>query len=324
MNLNLQRKYFLIILLFLTTTCIPPVHDKPDDPRTFDKPEINLLDLGSSLPYFNDFIYAMHKTHLSDILVEKGPYTVFIPNQWAFSKFRTENQINHTDQVPEETMTDILLYHIIKGRWTISKIAAGYHSTLALEKTTGNPIVLFIEKDGLFRLNGIPAMDEPDLETRNGIIHSITSVIELPTILDHLSFNKEFSMILNILNSKDLQPDFLNLLSQDGPYTFWAPTNQAILSFVENNQDWQTIYDIPIETLINILKYHLVSGENMVLKVITGNKKLTSINGSILTIQADYKKWSVSDLNGRIANITENDIQCSNGVIHQIDRVLLP
>ncbi len=321
---RLQRKYIIILFVVLFTSCIPPLHDAPKDPRTFENSDTDLFELGSSLPYFVDFMHAIDKTHLAYLLEESGPYTVFMPNQWAFSRFRMDNKINHTDQFPDERLTEILLYHFIEGRWMLSNIPEGYHSTLLREKTTGNPIDLYIEKDGVFRINGLNTIDEPDLEAINGFIQSIKSVLYVPTILDHLTFNNEFSLILEMLNRKDPDLDFSDLLSQDGPSTFFAPGNEAILSIIEDNQEWQTINDIPDPTLNKIIKNHLVSSENIVLKEITQNNKLTSMLGNDFTIQPDNRKWSIIDMNGKVAHITLSDIQGSNGVIHRIDKVLLP
>jgi uncharacterized surface protein with fasciclin (FAS1) repeats len=269
-------------------------------------------------------MYAMEKTLLTYLLEEDGPYTVFAPVQSSFTIFRKENKITHIDQFPEGKLAEILRYHIIPGRWSLSSIPEGYHPTLLPEKTTGNPIDLYIEKYDLFRLNGQVIIDEPDLATINGYIQSIKSVLDIPAILDHLLINRDFSLILEMLSRKDLDMDYLTLLSDEHPDTFLAPTNEAILSFIDRNPDWQTIDDISSHTLNELIGSHLFRGENIVMNEIPGDLTLTSMKGNDVTVRMDYPKWSIMDGNKKIARINIRNIQAVNGIIHQIDRVLLP
>jgi uncharacterized surface protein with fasciclin (FAS1) repeats len=147
----------------------------------------------------------------------------------------------------------------------------GYHATLLRERTTGNPIDLYIEKKDVFRINGLNTIDEPDLETVNGYIQSIKTILRIPFIIDHLSYNKEFSLILEILERPDLDPVLLDHFRKGDPVTFLAPTDNAIISFLGAHPQWS---------------------------VLGGSKKL--------------------------ANLSIRDIQAANGIIHQIDRVLIP
>ncbi len=235
-----------------------------------------------------------------------------------------ENGIRNIDQVPEERLKKILLYHIIQGRWLVLRIPTGYYPTLAMERTTGNPIDLYINTSDLLRLNGVVTLDEPDLESTNGVIHSINTVLNIPTILSHLSVNGEFSMIYETLNQSENLIEFSTLLNQEGPYTFLAPTNEAMRIFLEEHEEWDNFKEIPSEMLTEILKYHLVAGENIVLKNILKAKEVTALNGASFTIQSEYPDWSILDAKGRKVHILLHDIQGINGVILQVDRVLIP
>jgi uncharacterized surface protein with fasciclin (FAS1) repeats len=267
---------------------------------------------------------ALEKANLTYLLKERGPYTVFMPVQASFVEFRSDYNIKHIDQMPEDELAEILLYHFISGNWMISDIPAGYHPTLTLERTTGNPIVLFVEKNGVFRLNGINTLDEPDLHSTNGFIQSIKTVLKIPTVLDHLSVNEDFSLIFEIISRKDLDPELVSLISGNGPFTLLVPTNKAILSYIESNHDWQTIDDIPGPILSDILVNHLVQSKNIVLDKQKEDLNFSTMNKNNITIQVDFPKWSIMDEHKRLAYINIRDIQGVNGVIHQIDRVLLP
>ena len=321
----MRFRYWFIFLMYIFFSCIPHGKEIPTDPRTFDPSSTDLLELSSALPYFKDFIKASDQTKITNLLEDDGPYTIFMPNQLAFSRFRSEKGINSTDQVPEEDLKQILLYHIIRGRWLLLIIPIGYYPTLALEKTTGNPIDLFIDTGDLLRLNGVVTLDEPNLESTNGVIHSINAVLNIPTIMTHLSVNGELSMIYAILNRTDILGEFSDLLSdQVGPYTFFAPDNDAMLSFLAENPEWETMDEIPSETLIEIIKYHLVPDVNILVKNIEKTAAVIPSNGGILTIQSSYPDWYVLDGQNHKAEIILHDIQGTNGVIHQIDRILTP
>jgi len=320
----LPFRYFIPVVLVFITSCIPPVQGPPPDPRSFDEPDTDLLELGGSLPYFEDFMYALEKTHLTYLMEEHGPYTVFAPVQASFSIFRIENMINHLDEFPEDKLADILLYHFIHGDWTLADLPPGYHATLLPERTSGNPIDLFIEKNNVFRINGLNTIDEPDLATVNGYIHSINTILEIPDVFHHLLNNQEFSLILEMLERNDLDPDLLDHLSNGDPITFLAPTNKAVESFLEAHPDWQTVHDIPSESLNDILRNHLIIHRNIVLNNMKEDLILTSEYGQEFTVHIDYPEWSILGASKKLANLTIRDIQAVNGIIHQIDRVLSP
>ena len=320
----LQYKRYIPVILVFFTSCIPPVQGPPPDPRSFDQADTDLLDLIESLPYFEDFMYALEKANLTYLMEENGPYTVFAPVQASFSVFRNKYKINHLDEFPEDKLADILLYHFIHGDWTLAEIPPGYHATLLRERTTGNPIDLYVEKNDIFRINGLNTIDEPDLGTLNGYIQSIKSILDIPTVLDQLANNKDFSMIFEILKRGDLDPELMDHFSNIDPVTFLAPTNKAVESFLEAHPDWQTVHDIPSENLNDILRNHLVINRNIVLNNMKKDLNLNSEYGQEFTVHIDYPEWSVLGASKKLANLTIRDIQAVNGIIHQIDRVLSP
>ena len=124
---KIQHSYSILLMMIFFSSCIPPIEGPPPDPRSFEQPDTDLLDLGGTLPYFEDFMYALDKTHLTHLMEENGPFTVFAPIQASFSIFRAENMINHIDEFPEDKLADILRYHFIHGEWTLEDIPSGYH-----------------------------------------------------------------------------------------------------------------------------------------------------------------------------------------------------
>ncbi len=318
-------RFWLIFLMYGLFSCIPNGKDIPTDPRTFDPSSVDLEELSSTLPYFKDFNKASNRVKIAGLMKEEGPYTIFMPNQDAFSRFRLENDLLSTDQIPDEELKEILLYHFIRGRWLLLSIPVGYYPTLALERTTGNPIDLFIDTGDLLKLNGRVVLDEPDLGTANGVIHSINIVLNMPTIMTHLSVNNDLSMIYEVLNRSDILKEFSDLLLiENDPSTFLAPDNEAMRKFLKEHQEWETMDEVPSEVLIETFRYHLISGKNILVKNIEETASVIASNGAGLIIQRSYPDWYVVDGSNQKARVILHDIQGTNGVIQQVDRVLIP
>ena len=109
----------------------------------------------------------------------------------------------------------------------------------------------------------------------------------------------------------------VDTLKGAGPFTVFAPTDEAFAKLPAG-----TVEDLlkpeNKEKLVAILTYHVVAGDVMAKDVVKLHEAKT-VNGKSVKIMADGGKVMVDG-----ANVTKTDIQCSNGVIHVIDSVLLP
>ena len=132
------------------------------------------------------------------------------------------------------------------------------------------------------------------------------------TIVDIAAGNPDFSTLVAAVKAAGL----VETLSGDGPFTVFAPTNEAFAKLPEGKVD-ALLADIP--TLKKILTYHVVAGKVMAADVVGLD--------SATTVQGDDVKIDVVDgivkLNDS-AMVTATDLEASNGVIHVIDTVLIP
>ena len=105
-------------------------------------------------------------------------------------------------------------------------------------------------------------------------------------------------------------------LKGSGPFTIFAPTDKA---FSELPQDAVADLLKPANKAVldKILKYHVVSGEVLSTDLKAGDVK--SVEGESITVKIDAGKVKIND-----ANVTQADIKSKNGVVHVIDRLLLP
>ena len=133
------------------------------------------------------------------------------------------------------------------------------------------------------------------------------------------------TIVENAVNSKDhttlvaavKAAGLVETLSGPGPFTVFAPTNRAFAKLPAGTVE-SLLKDIP--KLKSILTYHVVAGKVMAADVMTmDGKTAATVNGAALKISTtDGVK-----LNGQ-TKVIKTDIECSNGVIHVIDSVLLP
>jgi hypothetical protein len=132
------------------------------------------------------------------------------------------------------------------------------------------------------------------------------------TIVDIAAGNPDFSTLVAAVKAAGL----VETLSGDGPFTVFAPTNEAFAKLPEGKVD-ALLADIP--TLKKILTYHVVAGKVMAADVVDLK--------SAATVQGDEVKIDVVDGKVKLndsAMVTATDLEASNGVIHVIDTVLIP
>ena len=109
----------------------------------------------------------------------------------------------------------------------------------------------------------------------------------------------------------------VDTLNSAGPFTVFAPTDDAFAKLPEGTVD-KLLKDVP--KLTAILTYHVLSGKVMAADVIKmDGKTAKTVNGANLKITTQ----GGVNLNGSV-HVTKTDIDCSNGVIHVVDAVLMP
>jgi uncharacterized surface protein with fasciclin (FAS1) repeats len=145
------------------------------------------------------------------------------------------------------------------------------------------------------------------------------------------------NIVENAVNSKDhttlvaavKAADLVDVLSSEGPFTVFAPTNMAFDNLPKGTVETLLIPENK-EQLQTILTYHVVSGKwnavNIAKLIKEGNGKaqIKTVSGGILTAWTKGDGVYITDENGASAKVTIADVNQSNGVIHVIDAVLLP
>ena len=151
------------------------------------------------------------------------------------------------------------------------------------------------------------------------------NVIAQGTIVDVAVGNEDFSTLVTALKAADL----VGALQGDGPFTVFAPTNDAFAK-LDSNTLSSLLEAKNQKALANILTYHVISGKLTATDVVSalesgnGSVDLTALNGQVINVmQKDGKIW-LKDLNGNYSEIVATDVMGSNGVIHVINTVVMP
>ena len=283
-----------------------------------DSPHRNLVETAQADPQFSILVEALTAAKLTGTLSAAGPFTVFAPTNTAFAALLTELGITKAALLADTALlTSVLTYHVLAGKVEAAAVATQLGAAITtlqggvfkIERGTGLAIT-----DGRNRQSTLTATD---IQTTNGVIHVVDKVL-LPankTIVETAQSISDFSILVEAVVAAGLVPT----LSSAGPFTVFAPTNAAFAAaLTELGISKAQLLASPL--LGDILKYHVVSGRVLKAGVPVG-APITTVQGATFTVDA---RLAITDKLGRTAGITATDVFTSNGVIHVLDKVILP
>jgi len=323
-----MKKVFLTRAAIFALALLPLVSCSDDDSNSMsdDNTIAEIVDDTANLSMLED---ALERTGLEATLDGNTDLTLFAPTNQAFTAFLEAQGFANLNAVPVATLKEILLNHVISGENMSTSLTTGYVKTMAKGSASStNTLSMFINTSNGVTLNGGATnggakVTSADMMASNGVIHVVDNVIDLPTIASHAMANPNFSVLVQALTRND-QPDFAGILSgtQNSPFTVFAPVNAAFTSLL-TELSLTGLSQIPQATLESTLKYHVVAGQNVLAASLMDNMSVTTFQGGNFTVNLEGGA-SITDANGRVSNVLTTDVQASNGVIHAIDKVLLP
>ena len=281
------------------------------NPEFFDDQNGNFKK-GGQFPTFSILMKALEKTGLTSTIA-KNKFTLFAPTDAAFKSLFSALGISGIDDLTAEQLTPILLYHVIDRPVFSYQLKSGFMPTLngaAVEVKLSNGVMINDAK-----------VIRADLKALNGALHVIDKVLLPPTknIVEIAAGNPDFSILVQAV----IKADLAETLATGGPFTVFAPTNDAFVALLAE-LGANSLDDIPVDVLTNVLLYHVVNGRVYSSDLPSGPFTVPTLNGGTFEINASTLK--IKDFNNREANLVPAllNIQATNGVIHVIDRVILP
>lgn len=301
-------KLIKLTLLVVSSTLMFSCSDDDSSPQNN-----SITDIASGNPNFSILVDALSRADLAETLDQAGSYTVFAPTNDAFLDFLDANGFESLDDVPLPTLTQILLNHVVNGTNLSTGLTTGYVKTLATgSASSSNTLSMFINVESGVRLNGVSSVTTADIIANNGVIHVVDAVIGLPTIVTHATANPNFSTLATLLTEQGLVGTLDGTASS--PFTVFAPLNSAFDTATLN------LYSGLTSTQkTSVLTYHVVTGANVLSNAIPSGP-ITTFETGTFTISGTV----ITDEQSRTTDIVATDVQASNGVIHAVNKVLLP
>lgn len=267
----------------------------------------DIIDTAVAAGSFKTLAAALTEADLIGALKGKGPFTVFAPTDEAFAKLPKGTVESLLKPENRDMLISILTYHVVPGELDAGEVLGS--STL----TTLNGQRVDISKNDA-SIDGVSIV-KTDIECSNGIIHVIDEVIlpQSDSILDIASSAGSFNTLAAALEAADL----VDALSGDGPFTVFAPTDEAFAALPEGTLETLLMPENK-DKLRSILLYHVVEGRVYADQAIESGQAATLQGGEVKV----KKSWG--DVKVNEAKVVTPDLEASNGVIHVIDRVILP
>ena len=145
------------------------------------------------------------------------------------------------------------------------------------------------------------------------------------TIVENASKAPNLTTLVAAVKAADL----VETLQGEGPFTVFAPTNEAFEALPEGTVE-NLLKPENKEMLVKVLTSHVLPANAtseaamQMIKDDGGKHNVTTVSGDALTLQMDGDELKIIDESGQVATVTTADVMQSNGVVHVIDKVLLP
>lgn len=276
---------------------------------------------------FTTLVAAVDKAGLRSTLLSAGPFTVFAPTNDAFEA--ADFKLGDYDD-NDPALQSVLLYHVISG----SSVNAAGLAEGAL--TMANDEQLFVNLNDAGSFVNASKIEITDLVSVNGIVHAIDAPLMPPmgnNIVQTAVGNASFSILAEALTIAGLT----DTLATAGPFTVFAPTNDAFKALFAA-LGVGGITELTAEQLQPILLYHVTNGRTFSFQINDGvqvptlNSEADFIVNEQRFPQPDNEdEEPVPDVveisivqPGEDAELLATDIVTTNGLVHVIDKVLLP
>ncbi|WP_366938926.1 fasciclin domain-containing protein [Limnohabitans sp. Rim8] len=289
-----------------------------------DHGPLDIVSLAKSNSNLSILAEAIQAADLEKTLRAAGPFTVFAPTNQAFENLlQNELKVSKTELLANKTLlTSVLTYHVLGTKVMSGDVPLGQPIT-TLQKgffkaeAAGGSLKI---TDGRNRSSNVVTAN---VAAQNGVVHIIDKVL-LPAdknvvqtaIALSTAPQPEFGILVDAVVAAGL----VETLSGTGPFTVFAPTDAAFVALLEELKISKEALLADKSLLTKVLTYHVVPGLVLKAQVPVG-RAITTVQGESFTVNAAL---AITDQRARSAKITGTDVLASNGVIHVIDKVILP
>ncbi|HLP65409.1 fasciclin domain-containing protein [Flavobacterium sp.] len=329
-TINLKMFALIAMLAFGFSSC-------DDDDTTTAPVDNTIAGIASRNSNLTTLVSALDRAGLVSTLQGTGPYTVFAPTNAAFTTFLQQNGFANLEAVPVATLREILLNHVVSGSVQSTGLTNNtYIKTLGKGTASStNTLSMYVNTTSGVRLNGVSSVvtttpgETFNIIATNGVIHVVDAVIGLPTIVTHAAANPNFSILATVVTSTSTngngfgdQTAVAAALSNATTKTVFAPTNAAFTAATTGSGF--AVGATPAQ-VTKVLQYHVTTAGNVLASSLTNGQVIPTITSPVQNLTINLTGGvKINDTTTTPSNIIITDVQCSNGVIHAVDKVLQP
>ena len=297
-------------LVFTFISC-----DNDDDTVDINEDK-TIVDIAAGDDQFSTLVSALQRTGLDAVLADRNSsFTVFAPTNQAFTDLGVD-----LNALSDDELSAILLYHVLGAQVLSSQLQEGntYVSTASATGPNNTQLSALVSRAGTtVTVNKNATVISPDIQAENGVIHVVNSVLLPLDIVGHAVANDDFSQLVATLGAAS--GELTNVLgATDQVFTVFAPVNSAFEAIAD------VAAGLSADQLASILTYHVVGGANVLSNTLTDGQSVATVQTESFTINIDGSVVTITDATGAIANIIFTDVQATNGVIHVLDKVIMP
>lgn len=270
-------------------------------PADFREPSI--IETAEAGGGFETLLTAIESVGLTTTFQFLGDFTVFAPSDEAFETLPD----GFLGSLTQDQLTEILSYHVLAQVIRSTDLTASQTAA----SLTGEP--LWIEADGEVLVNGNATVTSPDIEASNGVIHAVDNVLlpdEFGTVVQNAIKRFNFETLVSAVVDADL----VTALSDAGPFTLFAPTDEAFGNLPDG-----LLESLTTEQLAEILQYHVIAAD-IKSTDLEAEQAVAALTGENLFVTSASEGVVVNNQSSVVAA----DINASNGTIHGVNAVLLP
>lgn len=303
----------------------------------------DIVDTAIQAGHFTTLIKAVEAAGLVETLKSAGPFTLLAPNDDAFAALPPETLAALLMPENKAELINLLMYHVMTAKATATDITgmAGHSTNTGLE---GKQISVTVDHDKVM-LNGTVGVTTADIMASNGVIHEISGVLmpdgaavaeaghgaadshaapaagsaaegDALDIVATASRAGHFTKLVAAIEAAGL----VETLQGVGPFTVLAPTDAAFEALPAGTLDTLLKPDNK-QKLVDLLMYHVIMTKAVAADIasLNGRTANTGLTGKKLNISVDEDAVMI---NGNV-KVTVADIMATNGVIHEINGVLI-
>jgi uncharacterized surface protein with fasciclin (FAS1) repeats len=275
----------------------------------------NVAEVSSNFADLSTLATALAAANLTGTLSGKGPFTLFAPSNEAFAKLDKALLAALLDPKNIDKLTEVLTYHVAAGIVKSTDLT----NAEQIKTVEGEKVTVSIT-NGNIDINNAQVII-PDIAATNGVVHIIDAVLIPPgfappsykNIVELAAATADLSTLVDALKAANLTA----VLSTKGPFTVFAPTNEAFAK-LDKALLAKLLEPDNVATLTDLLTYHVVAAEltSMELK---NDRNIKTLEGMMVNVTADGSHIKIND-----AQVITPNVIATNGIVQVIDAVLIP